>query len=306
MGRKNSSVLEDIFHIAVALPWWAGVALAILVYVLLHSVAETAVVMPTAPGAMGEFAAKSIYVTLAQIMQWVIPFLLLLGAAGSAIQRRKRAGLHAHVASAGQDAIEGMSWQDFERVVGEAFRKRGFSVVETGGGGADGGVDLILSNGSEKYLAQCKQWRATMVGVPIVRELYGVMAAHGATGGFVVTSGRFSPDALAFAKGRNIDLIDGPKLSAMIRGVQRTGVAGTANCQPPRINRMSAPNTAADINSVRAAGLPWSGGSPRKGAMPVKRSLDVPRFRSAGRLALRSDAGVLIELDPLVAGLELG
>jgi len=41
----------------------------------------------------------------------------------------------------------------------------------------------------------------------------GVMAAQGATGGFVVTSGVFSADAKEFAKGRNIDLIDGSSLA---------------------------------------------------------------------------------------------
>jgi restriction system protein len=47
--------------------------------------------------------------------------------------------------------------------------------VETGGGGPDGGVDLVLrkpgGNGSEKFLVQCKQWRALKVGVDVVREL---------------------------------------------------------------------------------------------------------------------------------------
>jgi restriction system protein len=52
------------------------------------------------------------------------------------------------------------------------------------------------------------------VGVDVVRELYGVMAATGAAGGFVVTSGRFTEDAASFARGRNVMLVDGPKLHA--------------------------------------------------------------------------------------------
>jgi restriction system protein len=102
-------------------------------------------------------------------------------------------------------------------LVGEAFRLQGYRVVETGGGGADGGVDLVLSKGSEKFFVQCKQWRAFKVGVDVVRELYGVMAAKGAVGGFVVTSGRFTEDAASFASGRNLKLIDGPLLYGLIR-----------------------------------------------------------------------------------------
>ncbi len=42
-----------------------------------------------------------------------------------------------------------------------------------------------------------------------LRELYGVMAARGAAGGFVVTSGRFTDDARAFSNCRNLALIEG-------------------------------------------------------------------------------------------------
>jgi restriction system protein len=121
-----------------------------------------------------------------------------------------------------------MTWQEFELLVGEAFRLKGYSVAETGGGGADGGVDLVLKKGGELFLVQCKQWRAFKVSVTTVRELYGVMAARGAAGGFVVTSGAFTNDAQAFAEGRNIELIDGSALEAMIeiaRGAQRPSAA---------------------------------------------------------------------------------
>ncbi len=46
------------------------------------------------------------------------------------------------------------------------------------------------------------------------------MAASGAVGGFVVTSGTFSPDAKEFASGRNIDLIDGTELHEIIKRVR--------------------------------------------------------------------------------------
>lgn len=50
-----------------------------------------------------------------------------------------------------------------------------------------------------------------------MRELYGVMAARGATGGFVVTSRRVTDDAIGIASGRNVTLVDGPKLIGFIR-----------------------------------------------------------------------------------------
>lgn len=53
-----------------------------------------------------------------------------------------------------------------------------------------------------------------------MRELFGVMASQGATGGFVVTSGTFSADARAFVEGKNIELIDGSALKGMIDRVR--------------------------------------------------------------------------------------
>ena len=35
-------------------------------------------------------------------------------------------------------------------LVGEGFRLQGYQVVETGGGGADGGVDLVLKAGIDR------------------------------------------------------------------------------------------------------------------------------------------------------------
>ena len=126
------------------------------------------------------------------------------------------------------DALEGISWQEFELLVGEAFRLKGFTVHEQGGGGADGGVDLILRKDGETFFVQCKQWKAFKVGVTIVRELYGVMAARGAVGGYVVTSGQFSQEARDFAKGRNISLINGDSLRALIASVATRRVVSSS------------------------------------------------------------------------------
>ena len=97
-----------------------------------------------------------------------------------------------------------MTWLEFEAIVGEAFRQKGYKVLELGGAGPDGDVDLVLSKGGEKFLVQFKQWNAFKVSVTVVRELHGAMASKGAAGGFVVTSGKFTVDAQEFSSGRKI------------------------------------------------------------------------------------------------------
>jgi restriction system protein len=145
--------------------------------------------------------------------------------------------------------VQSLSWQQFEQLTGEAFRRRGFQVTENSTGGADGGIDLVLQKNGEKYLVQCKQWRALKVGVSVVRELYGVMAAGGAAGGFVVTSGRFTKEASDFALGRNVELVDGVELQRWIQA------AGTAN-RADSVSASVAPQEAAGQQQERVVCCP--------------------------------------------------
>lgn len=235
--RKKTSPAEDLMDLVAMLPWWAGVGLALASYLLLHGVASQPVVAVTQPGHMGAMLTQTLWKTFASVGQYVLPIICLAGAGMSAWRRKERKTLVIDVAqSKASDVLDGMSWREFEMLVGEGFRLQGYQVAETGGGGADGGVDLVLTrpgkNGGEKFLVQCKQWRAFKVGVDVVRELYGVLAARGATGGFVVTSGRFTEDAISFANGRNVTLVDGPKLHGLLRqvkaGVDRSTVGPAA------------------------------------------------------------------------------
>jgi restriction system protein len=219
MARKRkTSPLEDMLDLVSLLPWWAGVTIAVISYVVLHRMAAPLQGTAVQPGQVSHLVTQTVISGLATAGQYIVPLVGLVGAAMSFFRRKQRTALVTDVAQAKSvNALDGMSWREFEMLVGEAFRLQGFRVTENGGGGPDGGIDLAMTKGSEKFLVQCKQWKAFKVGVDVVRELYGVMAAKGATGGFVVTSGRFTDDANAFADGRNVQLVDGPKLFAMIK-----------------------------------------------------------------------------------------
>lgn len=222
MARKRKqSTFEDLIEITAMFPWWAGVLLALIAYFVLHHYTIAEVAQTVKPGQMGNFVVNQLGKTFATFGQYLLPIAFLIGAGISAYGRHKRATLFEDVQeNSSPSALNGMTWQEFEMLVGEAFRRKGYTVNETGGGGADGGVDLVLRKGGEKFLVQCKQWKAYKVGVTTIRELYGVMAAGGAAGGFVVTSGVFTQEAKSFAEGRNIDLIDGTELAAMIKKTQ--------------------------------------------------------------------------------------
>ena len=176
MARKKTSPAEDMIDLVSLMPWWAGVGLAVIAYVVLHRLAAPVAATAIQPGQIADVMVRTIGASLASIGQYVVPLLCLAGAGVSAWRRRQRRALVSNVSQAKEaDALDGMSWQEFEILVGEAFRLQGYRVAETGGAGADGGVDLVLSKGGEKFLVQCKQWKAYKVGVDVVRELYGVM-----------------------------------------------------------------------------------------------------------------------------------
>jgi restriction system protein len=220
--RRKSSAFEDLIEIATALPWWLSLSLAAVSYVVLHHYAGVPVPVITDTKQLGSMVTGQMIKTLATFGQILVPLAFGIGALVSLIQRKKRANLFQSVAGqSGKSALNGISWLEFEMLVGEWFRLQGYAVTETGGV-ADGGVDLILTKGGETYLVQCKHWKAYKVGVNVVRELLGVMVTRGAAGGYLVTSGVFTDEARRFAEASNIALIDGQKLAYLMNETRAT------------------------------------------------------------------------------------
>ena len=216
--RRRTNPLEDLVAVFAVLPWWVCLGLAVLSYFVLHGLVAQPGPPSLTPDQVPRAMFGAVFKALAMVGQFLMPLAFLIAAGVSIVGRRQRDTLVTGVArSRAADALHEMSWREFEHLVGEGFRLQGYQLLETGGNGPDGGVDLVLRRRGEKYLVQCKQWKAFKVGVEIVRELYGVMAARGVAGGFVVTSGNFTAEARAFAAGRNVQLVDGTKLFAMLQ-----------------------------------------------------------------------------------------
>jgi restriction system protein len=217
MARRNNSGLFEMFMLLCQLPCWVTLIAGAGIYAYRSTLEKPA-------GFSVEMPAVAWYVL--PIFQW-----LFLGAAViSAINALGRRMLFK--AAKDIDAIRAMSWREFENLVGEFYRRQGFRVEMTGGGGADGGVDLLLRRNGETVIVQCKQWRTFKVGVSIVREMYGVMVAEHADRVIVVTSGRYTGEAFRFARGKPIDLVDGTELARMIRDIRRDAEMPTSPSSP--------------------------------------------------------------------------
>ena len=157
---------------------------------------------------------------LAMVFQYIVPFILVCSILLWAVRNRdrKRIKQMAHDAIT-PESMNGLTWEDFEKTVAQGFVRIGFRAQMTCEG-ADGGVDIVLTKGDAKYLVQCKHWRDKQIAVSTVREMYGVLTADAAASGiYIVTSGTFSPEAIAFASDKPIWLYNGEKL----RGLLKTG-----------------------------------------------------------------------------------
>jgi restriction system protein len=202
-------VLDDLL----ALPWWASLVAAAAIFILL------ALALPTLLPEAGFARAARDYA-------WIAALLAALPAPFAFQRRQRRKKLLD--AQADLDSIRNLHWQEFEKLVAEAFNRIGYGVAEAPGELAERGVDLVATAGEEKIFVQCKHWREAMVGVSSVGELFEAMSAAGASAGAVVTSGTFSGEATAFATGKSIQLIDGPQLEKLVLSVRSAPAPGAA------------------------------------------------------------------------------
>ncbi len=234
MARRQG-FFDDLIYIGLKLPWRAAVLLAAGSFLVLHFIAIgiSAPAAATSLAGLDTVVGHQVILTIALFLKYLVPGGLLIGAIMGHFKQSQAKSLVSN-ARANPKAISEMSWREFERLVGEAFRGRGFAVTGFGGSGPDGSIDLALMKNGERFLVQCKHWRKDQVGVTVVREMSGVMAAVDAHGGYVITGGQFTREAREFAKGTKLELMDGDVLEQLIgclhSSVPSTGPKSIPSC----------------------------------------------------------------------------
>jgi HJR/Mrr/RecB family endonuclease len=120
-------------------------------------------------------------------------------------------------------AIDALRPDQFEVLVGEIFRRAGYTVEISAAAAQGDSIDLTLRRDAETILVQCKHWKTSRVTEREVREFYGTMTGNGAPRGIFVTAGSFSRDAREFAEGKGIDLMDRAALEESVAAIARPG-----------------------------------------------------------------------------------
>ena len=158
MERGRGGFFDDL----IKLPWPVALVVGLAGYAGIRYGVPAFFARQDGPLAQGLASASTSLAPLA----WLFLAACALCALVAFVNARKRRRLLD--SRTGLDSLAAIDWRDFEHLVGEAFRRQGYGVAETGLGGPDGGVDLILRKDGRRTLVQCKQWRRRQVPVNVV------------------------------------------------------------------------------------------------------------------------------------------
>ena len=217
MSKRNDNLIELLSHC----PWWVSAGLSASVYVLLGLIVP---IIEFEGGLMKGLASAAPALALPLAIVFIVPAPI---AFYNSHRKKKLLDKQSDL-----DSIKSLSWKEFEELIAEAYRRKGYSVVENHGVGPDGGIDLVLKKSGNHCLVQCKRWKTQKVDVRVVREMYGVMTAERASGVIIITSGLFTQEARIFAEGKPIDLVEGHQLVALIRSAQGKPLSSANVIQP--------------------------------------------------------------------------
>lgn len=139
---------------------------------------------------------------------FVLALMLVLSAAAFFTKRQ----LQHYAGAVDLGFIKQLSWPEFSGLVAEAFERKGFEVDES----LSRMIDLVLRKDNQKILVDCKHWKEAKVRRTDVEELFKVMAATQADGGYMLTAGIYEEEAEEFVRDKNMRLFDNEGLRNLL------------------------------------------------------------------------------------------
>jgi restriction system protein len=142
----------------------------------------------------------------------------LLSALRFSVSRSRAARAGIDKAQWTPELLRRLEWRRFEELCAAYFEALGFR-AELAYAGADASAAIHLyAEGAARatILVRCRPWDAYGVGIKPVRALHDAMSTAQLAEGVLLTSGKFTTEARAFAPGAKISLVDGEGLLAKI------------------------------------------------------------------------------------------
>lgn len=104
-----------------------------------------------------------------------------------------------------------MTGMEFEKFCMNYLSAKGFSNIKQTKGSGDHGVDIIAEQNGKTYAVQCKKYGGT-VGNRAVQEIYTGKQIYGSDIAVIITSSKFSTQAMDEAHALNVELWDRIKI----------------------------------------------------------------------------------------------
>jgi restriction system protein len=208
--RKDLNIIDFLVQI----PWWVSVTLSASFYLLLKFLVPFFETQST--------LVNEVHVSLGPVFAPVVALAFLAPISFSLLKSNRRKKLVALKEEI--QAIQELSWQQFKELVANAYRGKGYTIMESSTFTTDPSVDLVLRKGANIYLVQCRYWQNRKLGRREARNLFSLMHDKQASGVFLLTTGIFTNEARHYALGRPINLIDGIALVELLgRGHSNSG-----------------------------------------------------------------------------------
>ncbi|WP_395297770.1 restriction endonuclease [Kitasatospora hibisci] len=146
---------------------------------------------------------------------------------------------------------------EFEELIAELFRLRGFRVMTTARSG-DAGVDVVAEDldpvTGGRIVIQAKRYRST-VSPTAVRDLDSTVRHHGAIKGILVTTAGFGPGSYEYIRNKPLTLVSGPELVELLAEQGLRGRLGGGGSAAPR--RTAAADAAEAAEPATTVRLSW-------------------------------------------------
>jgi hypothetical protein len=141
--------------------------------------------------------------------------------------------------AAGLQALAGMRWREFARLVLAAMQRRGYAQIAAGSEDArEQSASFLLGKDDRQVLLACKHGTSYRIGSATVDEIASDIRLRGAQSGILVTQGEIDRSGRDKAAKHDIEIVDGPRLWQEIRPLLddglRDGAVGAASARARR------------------------------------------------------------------------
>lgn len=154
--------------------------------------------------------------------------------------------------------IDNLSPYEFEEMVAEMYRCKGWTQVEVTQPTDDKGRDVIgFDKKGRKIYVEVKKHK-NRIGRPVIQKLHSIMVTKNVEKGIVVSTSDFTPQAIDYARKVNISLVNGRKFITTCKYLIGEGPRLTALCTDVDINKMVDQSEKTLNNSIFSHPLPPS------------------------------------------------